>query len=165
VNDAVVTRVSGYFPGLLGRITELHGHYYHRHWGFDLFFESKVATEMAAFLGAFDPVRDGLWVAVADERIVGAVAISGREAETTGARLRWLIVAEAFRGRGLGRRLVSEAVAFCRRAGCRRVWLTTFAGLDAARRLYEEAGFRLMEEREDAHWGKTVPEQTFELLL
>jgi len=64
-----------------------------------------------------------------------------------------------------GDHLVSEAVAFCRRAGCRRVWLTTFAGLDAARRLYEEAGFRLMEEREDAHWGKTVPEQTFELLL
>ncbi len=59
---------------------------------------------------------------------------------------------------------MQEAVAFCRHAGFRRVWLTTFAGLDAARHIYEKEGFHLLEEREDAHWGKTVPEQTFELL-
>jgi hypothetical protein len=31
--------------------------------------------------------------------------------------------------------------------------------------LYEKEGFRVVIEQEDAHWGKTVLEQTFELLL
>jgi len=161
----MIRQVTEYVPGLLGRVTELHGRYYHRHWGFDLFFETKVATEMAAFLGCFDPARDGIWVAEAEDRIVGAVAVCGREAGTAGARLRWLIVEEEEQGRGLGKRLVAQAVSFCRQVGFRRVWLTTFAGLDAARSLYEREGFRLREEQEDAHWGKTVREQTFELLL
>jgi hypothetical protein len=42
MNDVTL---SGYIPGAIGRIVELHGRYYHEHWGFDLFFESKVATE------------------------------------------------------------------------------------------------------------------------
>lgn len=160
-----IVEVSRYFPGLLGRVTELHAQYYHRHWGFDLFFEAKVATEMALFLERFNPARDGLWVVVADDRIIGAVAINGQDADTVGARLRWLIVAPEHRGKGIGKVLMREAVAFSRHARFRRVWLTTFAGLDAARCLYEREGFRLLEEREDAHWGKTVPEQTFELLI
>lgn len=161
----MILPVTEYIPGLLGRVTELHGRYYHRHWGFTLFFEAKVATEMAEFLARFDPARDGLWIAATEDRIVGAVAINGQEAETVGARLRWLIVEPEYQGRGLGKRLIQEAVAFCRRARFRRVWLTTFAGLDAARRLYERQGFRILEEQEDAHWGKTVREQTFELLF
>ena len=34
-------RLSGYIPGAIGRISELHGKYYHEHWGFDLFFEQR----------------------------------------------------------------------------------------------------------------------------
>ena len=37
---------------------------------------------MAAFLDRFDSSRDGLWVAVAEDRVVGVVAVCGREAET-----------------------------------------------------------------------------------
>ena len=44
-----------------------------------------------------------------------------------------------------------------------RLW--TFAGLDAARRLYERAGFRLAEERRGTQWGIEVTEQRFELCL
>ena len=51
--------IRGYIPGSLGRVAELHGTYYHQNWGFGLFFESKVATELAAFLGRYDEKRDG----------------------------------------------------------------------------------------------------------
>ena len=37
---------SGPIPGAIGRITELHGSYYHKHWGFGQFFEAKVATDL-----------------------------------------------------------------------------------------------------------------------
>jgi hypothetical protein len=43
--------VRGYVPGSIGRVAELHGTYYHDHWGFGLFFEAKVASELSAFLG------------------------------------------------------------------------------------------------------------------
>jgi hypothetical protein len=42
---------------------------------------------------------------------------------------------------------------------------TTFTGLDSAKHLYESFGFVLREEWEDAHWGKTVLAQKFELDL
>ncbi len=162
---SIITKVSEYIPGLLGRITELHGRYYHQHWGFDLFFESKVAAELADFLNLFDPSQDGLWIARIDEQIIGSIAISGRDADTVGARLRWLIVAEEHQNNGVGKKLMREAIDFCKQAHFRSVYLTTFGGLDAARHLYEVAGFRLMKEQRDSHWGKTVLEQTYELVL
>ncbi len=162
--EEVVIR-SGYRPGAIGRITELHAAYYSAHWGFDLFFESLVARGLAEFLERFDPGRDGFWLALAKELIVGAIAIDGREAQGAGARLRWFIVEPGCQGGGIGGRLIAEALGFCRRMGCRRVYLSTFAGLDAARHLYEAMGFSLVEECEGGHWGKRVREQTFELRL
>lgn len=159
------TIVSGYVPCAVGRVTELHAGYYHDNWDFGLYFETKVATELAQFLQSFNPARDGFWVALIDSRIIGSIAIVGEETSPQSARLRWLILDPEYKGRGLGKRLMRKAIDFCRKADFRRVYLTTFAGLDAARHLYERAGFRLIDEQEGAHWGKTVSEQTFELIL
>jgi GNAT superfamily N-acetyltransferase len=158
-------RLCGYVPGAIGRITELHATYYKKHWDFDLFFESKVATELSEFLNRFNQDHDGFWLAIMDDKIVGAVAIDGNEAKTSGARLRWFVVDPECRGRGVGQRLLGEAIAFCRRANIRRVYLHSFAGLDAARHVYDKFGFKLCEEKQDKTWGRTVTEQTFELLL
>jgi GNAT superfamily N-acetyltransferase len=158
-------KVTGYIPGAIGRVTELHATYYSKHWGFDLFFETKVATELSELLNRFDESRDGFWVATVNGRIVGSIAIDGKEVQTDDARLRFFIVDPEFQGRGLGSMLLREAIGFCRRSNFRRLHLSTFAGLDPARHLYEKFGFVLGEEQEDNHWGKTVVEQTFELIL
>ncbi|MAS37123.1 MAG: GNAT family N-acetyltransferase [Anaerolineaceae bacterium] len=157
--------IGGYTPGVIGRVTELHGVYYHQHWGFGLYFEAKVATELAAFLSRMDPAHDGAWIARADGQVVGSVFIDGRDAHRDGARLRWFITDPTYQGRGLGRRLMTEAVRFCQQAEFPKVYLTTFAGLDAARHLYEQFGFQLIHEAADNHWGTTVVEQQFELVL
>ena len=157
--------LTSYIPGAIGRVTELHAAYYSKHWGFDLFFESKVATELSELLNRFDETRDGFWAATVDGRIAGSVAIDGKEVQTHGARLRFFIVDPEFQGRGLGSMLLREAIEFCRRSNFRRLYLSTFAGLIAARHLYIKFGFVLSEEQEDNHWGKTVVEQTFELLF
>jgi GNAT superfamily N-acetyltransferase len=155
----------GYQPGAIGRIVELHGTYYAAHWGFGAFFEARMARELGEFVDRFDPQRDGLWTAVVAGRIAGSIAIDGTRAGDSEALLRWFILDTGLRGRGTGRRLLDEAVGFCRRSGHRRVALWTFSGLDAARRLYEEAGFRLTVERRGAQWGIEVAEQRFELCL
>lgn len=156
---------SGYQPGTIGRIVELHGAYYASRWGFGAFFEARMAREMAEFVDRFDPKRDGLWTAVVAGRIEGSIAIDGSRAGDGEAHLRWFILDPGLHGQGTGRRLLDEAVGFCRRGGHRRVTLWTFSGLDAARRLYERAGFRLAEERRGAQWGIEVNEQRFELSL
>jgi len=156
---------AGYAPGALGRITELHGTYYQRHKGFGLYFESKVATELAEFLQRFDSARDGIWLVRSGGRIEGSIVIDGAGAETAGAHLRWFIASDALRGRGAGRRLIGTALDFCRARKYGRVYLWTFEGLHAARHLYETHGFRLTQQQAGSQWGAEVNEQRFDLQL
>ena len=157
--------VGGYMPGSIGRVAELYGTYYQQHWGFSLFFEAKVATELAEFLGRYDQQRDGFWIAVLRGRIEGSIAVDGLHAGDGSAHLRWFILSDALRGKGVGHRLIDTAIAFCRGKGYRRVDLWTFEGLDAARHLYEKSGFRLVEQNDGSRWGTAVSEQRFELQL
>ena len=155
----------GYIPGSIGRVVELHGTYYLKHWGFGLFFEAKVASDLSKFLGRYDEKRDGFWAVVLEDRVEGALAIDAIHDESEGAHLRWFIVSDAFRGRGFGNRLINTAIEFCREKGYERIFLWTFDGLEAARHLYEKNGFELVEEQKGARWGKEVKEQRFELRL
>jgi GNAT superfamily N-acetyltransferase len=157
-------QLTAYYPGAIGAITGLHGAYYHEHWDLGLYFEAKVATELSEFLSRFDPAHDGIWVARDGETFVGAMVIDGRDAAGEGARLRWFIIDPASHGQGIGNLLMDEAMSFCRRVGFPRVYLTTFAGLSAARHLYEKHGFRLCREEDGSHLtGKaSLIEQVFE---
>ena len=155
--------LSGYVPGAVGRIVELHAIYYYKEWGFGRFFELKVAREMSEFLGRFDETRDGFWITCLGNRVEGSVTIDGIEAESEGAHLRWFILSSKLRGQGVGHRLMEEAIRFCHSRNYRRVYLWTFEGLGAARHLYEKFGFRLLEQREGAQWGTRVKEQKFVL--
>ena len=161
--DDAPTIKEGYVPGTIGRVTEMHGTYYSKDWGFDLFFESKVASELSGFLRRLQEGRDGFWTVVSAKRVVGSIAIDGSGAGNEGAHLRWFIVDHEWRGRGLGGPLLRKALDFSRDAGHRRIYLWTFAGLDPARHLYEKSGFRLVEEQEGLQWGKKVREQKFQL--
>lgn len=158
-------RIAGYIPGAIGRVAQLHAVYYAREWGFGLYFEAKVATGLAEFLQRQDPARDGFWTVVANGSVEGSIAIDAIAAEKKGAHLRWFILSDALRGRGLGRRLLGTALDFCRAHGHRRIYLWTFRGLDPARHLYEQFGFRLAEELEGGQWGRRVHEQRYVLEL
>ena len=155
-------RIQGFQPGTIGRVTELHGRYYSSHWGLDTRFEAEVARDMAEFMTRFDPRLDGIWVAVRDGDILGSITIDGTGTEGPDARLRWFIIDEAGHGLGIGKRLMEEAMAHCARAKFESVFLWTFAGLDAARHLYETWGFQLTESFEDKDWGDPVIHQRFD---
>ena len=154
---------SGYIPGSIGRIAELHGTYYHDHWGFGLYFEAKVATELSEFLQRYDKSSDGIWIATVNGRVEGSVVIDGIHAENEGAHLRWFIISDALRGKGVGRKLINRAMDFCKSKGYKKTYLWTFEGLNAARHLYGNAGFKLIKQQNGVQWGATVNEQYFEL--
>jgi GNAT superfamily N-acetyltransferase len=153
----------GYAPGSIGRISELHGTYYHDHWRFGVYFEAKVATELSEFLTRFDEKRDGIWLATVDNRIEGSIVIDGIQALEKGAHLRWFITSDVLRGKGAGRQLIDRAIKFCKIKGYQMLYLWTFEGLNAARHLYENAGFRLIKQQSGLQWGTEVNEQYFEL--
>ncbi len=155
--------VSGYYPGSIGRIVEAHALYYSENWGFDVSFESQVAMELGEFLGCFDPRIDGFWTAREQTDFAGSIAIDGKKSNTEGARLRWFIISPKYRGKGVGKRLLSLAVKFCADVGHNKIFLWTFRGLDTARDLYERVGFKLAEENEVDQWGNTIVEQKFEM--
>lgn len=156
---------AGYIPGAIGRIAELHARYYSRHWQFGLFFEAKVATELAAFLQRFDPATDGFWTVSSGSAIDGAIVIDGASATDQGAHLRWFIVSDNLRHQGAGNLLLDTALAFCRTAAVPSVHLWTFDGLAPARHLYEKYGFCLAEANPGSQWGQVVVEQKFILDL
>ena len=156
-------KLKGYYPGVVGKIIQLHAVYYHENWGFDVSFETQEGKELSEFIRDFKEGRDGFWVAELNKTFAGSIAIDGRDAEKEGARLRWLIVEPRFHGNGIGTLLVKEAVQFCKKAGYRRIVLWTFEGLQAARHVYEKQGFRLAMEKKHQQWGQYINEQMFEL--
>lgn len=155
----------GYISGCIGKVVELHARYYHRLVGFDLAFECKVAQELSEFCRRYDEQCDGLWLAMHDGEIEGSIAIDGSGAAQDGAHLRWFIASDKGRGTGTGTALLGAALDFCRAKNYPRVYLWTFDGLEAARHLYEKAGFRLAHQQRGTQWGIAVDEQRFELDL
>jgi GNAT superfamily N-acetyltransferase len=66
------------------------------------------------------------------------------------------------RGKGVGGELMRRVDAFLEASGHRRSYLTTFAGLDAARALYGRHGYVLVAEEKADPWSGTVGLQRFE---
>jgi GNAT superfamily N-acetyltransferase len=112
-----------------------------------------------AYWRAFDAIdadsRNTLVVAVADGIVVGCLQLTfipslthrgGERAEIEGVR-----VAPAARGHGLGRQMISWAVAEARARGCRMVQLTTDKRRTDAHRVYESLGFEATHEGMKLH--------------
>lgn len=169
--DPVVVRVmkalEEYPPGLIGAVTALFGSGIAASHGVDWTLEAMIAEKQCEFFRRFDPGRDRVWVAMEGDRPAGALTIEGPRPEDgeEAARLRFFILDPSLRGRGLGRRMLREAMQFCRESGYRRVYLTTLPRLDAALHLYQECGFTLVSQASQAFHGSHHLEQVLECHL
>ncbi|MEO0762344.1 MAG: GNAT family N-acetyltransferase, partial [Pseudomonadota bacterium] len=154
----------GMLPGVLGAIADLHMAVYPAEHAVAGQFEADQLADLADFAARHDEARDALFSAWDSDGLIGCTVVDGTD--TTGpagwARLRWVLVAHRARGSGLGRRLMARALETVDRAPARGLWLTTFSGLDAARRLYEANGFALVEAWPDTRWGRPLTVQRFE---
>lgn len=139
-------------PGDLGWVVMAHGEVYHQQLGWDTDFEALVAQIVADYAKAHDPAREAAWIAEVDGERVGCVfCVTGDDPAV--AKLRILLVTPAARGLGLGRQLVETCLRFAADTGYQQVTLWTNDVLTSARRIYEAAGFTLVEEEAHHSFG------------
>jgi GNAT superfamily N-acetyltransferase len=145
-----------------------HGEVYAATLGWDTSFEGLVARIVADFAEAGaavprDPRLAG-WIAELDGERVGCVlCVPGPEPHV--AVLRILLVTPDARGRGAGGALVAACVEHARRAGCSEMTLWTNDVLVSARRIYEAAGFELVDAEEHRSFGRDLVGQHWRLRL
>lgn len=150
-------------PGDIGYIIHRHGVLYAEEYGFDETFEAYVAAGLAKFVENYEPAKEHLWVVEVEATIVGSIAIV--KVDDHVAQLRWFLVEPSVRGKGLGKKLLYEAVEFGKRQGYRKTILWTVAQLQAARHLYAHAGFQLAKSKSHLLWGHDITEELWELVL
>jgi N-acetylglutamate synthase-like GNAT family acetyltransferase len=149
--------------GDYGWAVERHGVIYDAEFGWGPEFEGLVAELFGKFARKHDPKRERCWIAELDGERVGCVFLVGREPEV--AQLRCLLVEPKARGHGVGGKLVGACIEFARDAGYRRMMLWTNKGLDSARKIYEAAGFKLVEEQPHQDFGPELMGQSWEMDL
>ncbi|WP_186397708.1 bifunctional helix-turn-helix transcriptional regulator/GNAT family N-acetyltransferase [Stappia sp. TSB10GB4] len=146
-------------PGDLGWVIYRQAALYAQEYGFDWTFEGLISEIAGKFVREFDPARERCWIAEMEGEAVGSVFVVRQDDEV--AKLRLLYVDPAARGRGLGRALVEECLRFARGAGYRRMVLWTNDILTSARRIYEAAGFELLEEEHHHSFGHDLVGQNW----
>lgn len=150
-------------PGDIGYITYRHGVIYAHEYQLDETFEAYVAKYMAEFVENYDPTKEHLWVVEKGTEIIGSIAIV--KVDENIAQLRWLLVEPHERNKGIGNKLMHEALTFCKNRSYQKVILGTFSDLIIARRLYEKYGFRLIESKTHTIWGQNLTEEQWKLNL
>jgi DNA-binding MarR family transcriptional regulator/GNAT superfamily N-acetyltransferase len=150
-------------PGDIGWIIERHGEIYHEEYNWDISFEILVMDIMAELMKSHDPDRDRIWIAeVGGER---AGCILATRADNELVKLRLFLVEPWARGRGVGRRLIEELIAFSKSTGYKKITLWTQSCLEAARHLYQAHGFQKVAEEKHHSFGHDLVGETWELQL
>jgi GNAT superfamily N-acetyltransferase len=159
--DAVTIRTE-LRPGDIGYWIYMHGALYQQEYHFNIQFETYVAKGLCEFYDHYDPARSRAWVCEHDQRIIGSLLLLDRGGL---AQLRYFLLDPAYRGFGLGSKLMGLYMGFLKECGYRGSYLWTVQDLTAAAALYRRAGFRLTEEKETLFFGWPTKEQRYDLLL
>ncbi|WP_320174742.1 helix-turn-helix domain-containing GNAT family N-acetyltransferase [Maridesulfovibrio sp.] len=149
--------------GDIGIIAYKHAAFYSERYGFDVTFDAYVASALSEFVLNYNSGKEYLWVVEEGTTPVAFIAIVMVDDEV--AQLRWFLVDPHLRGNGIGKKLLSEAVEFCRSRNYKKIILWTVENLQVARKLYGQFGFEVSKTKTHEIWGQHLTEELWELQL
>jgi ribosomal protein S18 acetylase RimI-like enzyme len=126
--------------------------------GIDLSFQD-FSTELAFLPGKYSPPQGEIFIAYdtsQSQNAIGCVALRPMAIEGC-CEMKRLYVSPAARGLGLGRVLVKEIISAAKREGYKEIKLDTLDSMEAALKLYKEAGFVESE----CYYHTPLPNTTF----
>ncbi|MCW3465363.1 bifunctional helix-turn-helix transcriptional regulator/GNAT family N-acetyltransferase [Chitinophaga nivalis] len=150
-------------PGDIGYLVHMHGSLYGQESGFNVVFEAYVCKTFYDFVPTYNPDKDRMILATLNDRIIGSVAIVNTSKHQ--AQLRWFLIDPSCRGQGLGKKLLQQAMDFCREKNYRKVHLMTADTQTTAIALYKREGFRKTTEKRHQQWGQELCEERYDVEL
>ena len=108
-------------------------------------------------IDVFGDLADVVLIHQAGSKIVGFVAVKADVVEST-ASVVLLAVDPAYRGRGIGKMLLSSAISWSFDCNCSSIKVVTQASNTGALALYQSAGFHVEASAYECHiWSKPIP--------
>lgn len=149
-------------PGDIGFVINSHGEMYKTEYGYSVDFEHYVAKGMVEFMDQYNPSRNGVWICEHSGNKIGFLLLMDRG---EAAQLRYFFLFSAYRGIGLGKRLMDLFMKYLHQKGFKSCYLWTTNEQLAAARMYQAYGFRLVQEKPSNAFGKQLVEQKYLLEL
>jgi DNA-binding MarR family transcriptional regulator/N-acetylglutamate synthase-like GNAT family acetyltransferase len=155
--------IRGYRPGDEAYIIRRHGELYKEEYNLSDSFCEYVDEHVRLLAENLDPEKECILIPEIGGKPMGSIAIARFDDET--AQLRYFLLEPEARGLGLGNRLVDEALRFSRRAGYKRVFLTTIDLLTSARAIYKSKGFTLTDSQPNSEFRRDAADERWDMAL
>lgn len=149
--------------GDLGYIIHRHGSLYKKEYGYGVEFEMYVAAGLVEFYKQYDPTIDRVWIGEHNQKIISFLLLMHRPGNA--AQLRYFFIEPAFRGIGLGKKLMELYTEFLYACQYTSSYLWTTHEQEIAALLYKRFGYKIMEEKSSDIFGKNLIEQRYELVI
>lgn len=132
----------------IGYIADLHSRIYQQEIPYNAIFHQYVFKALTEYV---QNLTQGItWIAEVNGRQVGTISLI--KAEKMQYQVRWFAVDSRYQGLGIGKKLVQSLMNYAQTKKIKEMYLWTVDELVAARHLYGQQGFELVESVKNNQW-------------